>query len=98
MPLDMSHIEQAILPTVSARLAGVEIVDCTVTEDLDHDGDKILRVSVTFRSDGRKLDTERVKGLIRHLRHALAKIGEDRFPIMRFQTVEERLETGPAAA
>jgi hypothetical protein len=86
MPLDMTEVADAVRGPLEAQLESVELISIDVTEDFDHDGDAILRIKVTFRADSRKLDPSKVKGLIRHLRTALAKVNEDRFPVVSFRT------------
>jgi hypothetical protein len=89
MPLDAIQLEHTVRGTLSAELTTISIVALDVQEDVDHDGDPILRIRVTFRNDGSKLETTKVKGLIRHLRSALAEADESRFPVISFQVENE---------
>jgi hypothetical protein len=80
---------EAIRKVVEAQLAPAEIVDVSVREDVDSDGEDVLRVDVVFRIDGNRLDPEKVLGLVRHLREPFEKLHEDRFPIFSFMKPED---------
>jgi hypothetical protein len=98
MPLNTRQLEEIVRGPLSAQLTTVEIVALDVEEDVDHDGDPILRIKVMFKDDGAALDAREVKGLIRHLRTALAEVDEARFPVLSFR-IENELdgETSEAA-
>lgn len=97
MPLDTLSVQNALRPELVEQLSPAEIIDLQVTEATDHDGDAVLELLVTFRSQDDRLDPARVLGLIRHLRAALALQGESRFPHVRFQTeLEAQEEAGEA--
>ena len=69
---------------VTKQLSPARIVSISIKEDLDHDGDQILRVEVVFEVEGDRLNPEKVTGLVRHLREPLQKIHENRFPVFTF--------------
>jgi hypothetical protein len=98
MPLDMTEVQEAVRGPLAAQLESVELISVDVSEDFDHDGDAILRIKVTFRANDRKLDPSKVKGLIRHLRTALATINEDRFPVVSFRTDTDAEDESSEAA
>ena len=81
--------QEIIEQVVTEQLAPAHIVKVMVEEDLDHDGDEILRVRIVFEAEDDKLDTDKVLGLIRHLERGLEKIKEERFPIPYFMTLDE---------
>lgn len=89
MPLDAHEVEEIVRGPLVDQLASVNIVSLSVREDVDHDGDPILRIRVTFKDDGKRLQASKVKGLIRHLRTALAGENEERFPVLSFQVENE---------
>lgn len=97
MPLDAHQLEDTVRGTLLTELTTVSVVDLEVQEDVDHDGDPILRIRVTFRNDGGKLEATKVKGLIRHLRSALAEANEARFPVISFR-VENEVNGEPSEA
>lgn len=98
MPLDGVSARDALQPVLVDRLAPAQILGVDVREDTDQDGDPVLRVTVTFQAEHDRLDPTRVVSLIRHLRNTLAALGEDRFPLVRFQTAAEAAEGNPEAA
>ena len=98
MALDMSEVQDAVRGPLQTQLASVELINVDISEDFDHDGDPILRIKVTFRANNQRLDPIKVKGLIRHLRTALASINEDRFPVVSFRTDTDAEEEAPEAA
>lgn len=89
-------LQTIVSETLKRRLRGVTILATEIADELDHDGDPILRVTVTFEADEDQLNAQRLKGLTRHLRSALEGVQEDRFPVVNFQTVKEASD--PAAA
>ncbi|MDE0699021.1 MAG: hypothetical protein OXH76_24645 [Boseongicola sp.] len=78
-----------VKPVFAEQLAPAQIVNFSVTEDEDADGEPILDIVVVFEAEGDRLDPNQVVGLIRHLRGPLNEIGSDRFPILSFMTSEE---------
>ncbi len=92
----MISIDEIVKHVVVTQLAPARVVDLSVTEDVDFDGDPIFRIVVVFEAEGNRLDPERVVGLARHLRNRLGELGNElgeldseRFPIFSFMTVEE---------
>jgi hypothetical protein len=85
MPLDTDRLETTVRKTLSEELTTVSIADLVVSEDVDHDGDPILKIVVTVDVNGRNIEAAELKGLVRHLRSALAAAEEDRFPLLSFR-------------
>ena len=83
---EIDEIVKQVELVVEQQLAPAQIVDLSVKEAEDADGDPIFRISVVFNAKEGRLDPERVLGLIRHLRN---KLGSDRFPVLSFMTSEE---------
>jgi len=79
----------AVRDVVQKQLEPAHIVDVFVKEDLDHDGERILRVEIVFETDSGRLDPEKVMGLARHLREPLQKLHEERFPVFSFMKPNE---------
>lgn len=86
---DTSQTIETIRQVVETQLAPAQIVDLSVREDVDSDGEEVLRVDVVFRIDGNKLDPEKVLGLVRHLREPFEKLHEKRFPIFSFMKPDD---------
>lgn len=89
---DVDRVNRMVLDQIRQRFgSSVTIEDVEIDEDVDHDGDPILRVRVYYTNTGGALPPrEKVAGMVRHLRPALAQIGEPRFPILSFIDAGER--------
>ncbi|QBF29738.1 hypothetical protein [Thalassococcus sp. S3] len=85
----MNELRETIRNVFESHFEGVKLAEFEVREDLDHDGDPILRIKFVFETEDNRLDPKKVKSMIRHLREPLAEIGEDRFPITSYMTKEE---------
>ena len=88
---------RVITQTLKEEFEQIEICDLHVVEDVDADGDLVLRVQVVFNAERKKLDTTKRLGLLRHLRPKLAEIGQDVFPVFSFIAASE-LKGGKAEA
>ena len=78
------RIFETIKRIVKLQLAPARVIEVLVKEDIDFEGEEILRVEVTFEVEGDRLDPEKVVGLARHLREPLEELHEDRFPVFTF--------------
>ena len=88
----LAEVRKIISDTVKAQLGREHVDSVMVKEDQDLDGDLVLRVTVVLKGDRNELDPSRLSGLLRHLRPALSKGGEGRFPVMSFVGVEDCAE------
>lgn len=88
----LAQVRKIVSDIVKTQLGREHVVSVTVEEDQDFDGDLVLRVTVVLKGDRDELDPSKLSGLLRHLRPALSKGGEDRFPVMSFVAAEERSE------
>lgn len=78
------------IKAVIAKQFGPDIVErVSVTVDMDHDDDPLLRILVVLRDDEAKLDMKRVLETTRLIRHDLGAIDEWRFPVVTFMTAQE---------
>jgi len=77
-------LDNIIAPIVRARFADAEIESIEIVPDEDSDGDRILRITVVFRSDMTRLEPSKLAGLTRHVRPKLMEQRETGFPIFRF--------------
>ena len=92
MPGDapMKEIYKVVNRVVREQLAPTQIVNLTVNEAEDADGDPILRIEVVFDAARGRPDPKKVLGLIRHLRRPLLdEGGSERFPVFSFMTTDE---------
>ena len=85
----MKNIEEIVRKVVVEQLAPAQVINLSVMEDVDADGDPIFRIAVVFNAEKDRLDPDRVVGLTRHLRNHLDELAPERFPIFSFMTVEE---------
>ena len=88
MTQDINH-DEFVKRVLEEQLAPARIVDLSVKEGKDADGEPILNITVVFEAENDRLDPNQVLGLIRHLREPLNEIGSDLFPILSFMTEEE---------
>jgi len=89
--------ERAVRKIITDSLSAAKIIDIKFEPDVDFDGDDILKILVVFdtKSD---LDASRVAGMVRRIRPAMSKGGEERFPIMSFISKSDAGEAGIEAA
>ena len=87
---DINDIRDAIRHVIEERLAPTQIVDVETEEDVDHDGDEIVRVRIIFAAKSGRPKAEDVVGLTGLVREPLLDSHIDRFPILTFMTSEER--------
>ena len=87
---DVANVWNTIRHVIEERLAPTQIVDVETEEDVDHDGDEIVRVRIVFAANSGRPKAEDVVGLTGLVRAPLLDSHIDRFPILTFMTSEER--------
>ena len=87
---DTDDIWKTIRRVIEKRLAPTKIVGVETEDDVDHDGDEIIRVRVIFAANSGRPKAENVVGLTGLVREPLLDNHIDRFPILTFMTSEER--------
>ena len=87
---DVANVWNTIRQVIEERLAPTQIVDVEIEEDVDHDGDEIVRVQIIFAAKSGRPKAEDVVGLTGLVREPLLDSHIDRFPILTFMTSEER--------
>ena len=75
---------------IAERLAPTQIVDVEFEEDVDHDGDEIVRIGVVYADNCERPRAEKVVGLTGLVRKSLPDSHNHRFPILTFMTSQER--------
>jgi hypothetical protein len=93
-----ADVEKAIWSAVKDRFPGREIESIRVREDLDHDGDPILRVDLIVRERKKVLDPKRTGSLTGLIRARLSEIGITSFPVLSFISKSEAGKIGSVAA
>lgn len=92
-------IRRTISDVINERLGdAAEIVGVDVKPELDDDGDAILVITVVFDAEKSALDPDRVLGMVRHLRQALAKVRVNDFPLLSYVSKEDAKTLKHAAA
>jgi hypothetical protein len=84
-----NKLEQIIRDILVGEFENIEIQDIDVIEDVDADGDDILRVMVAFDANLKPLDSKKSVGIVRRLLPELEKVGEKAFPILSFIASQE---------
>ena len=79
---DPAQISRAVRQTILRHVSRIKIHDIKIREDVDADGDRILRIDVIF--DGDFPDPRSVSGLESNLRPVLDKVNESAFPLISF--------------
>jgi len=85
----MEDLKKIISDVFKAEFDTAELVSVSVEPDFDQDGDEVIQLRFVFHTEDGRLDARKVKSLVRHLREPMQKLGENRFPILRFITQEE---------
>lgn len=81
---DMKKIAKVVRETLAADFEKVKIIDVRIHDELDSDGDAVLRVDVIFEGTPKDVDAQKLSGAVRHIRPKLNAIGEMAFPLFSF--------------
>jgi hypothetical protein len=82
--IDLKRIEESVTKTLSRYFENIKIIAAHVAEDVDQDGEEILRIDVVFEGDLKKADARRVAGAARQLRPILEEFDPDLYPLLSF--------------
>jgi hypothetical protein len=77
------QIKKVVTDALAADFDDLKILDVKIQEDVDADGDEVLRIEVIF-AGAPKLDARKISGAIRYLRPKLTAIKETAFPLLSF--------------
>ena len=83
-PQKIRAIESAIMDILSGEFHGVELLRVSVTEDVDFDGDDILKVDVVFAGKPKDINPSYMTGAIRNVLPKLSEMEVLAFPMMSF--------------
>ena len=81
---DADKVARVVAKTLSSDFENIEIITVNVAEDLDRDGQEILRIEVVFEGDLKGNDALRVASAARRLRPVLEEIDADLYPLLSF--------------
>jgi len=86
---DLDEVTAIVKKILSKDFRDVVVEEVRVFEDLDTDGDEILRVYVVFDGKPSDLDAGKLSSMVRRVRPELEKIKEEAFPLFSFVSKKE---------
>lgn len=92
----MTDIKSEIERIVREQLDGFAIEAVRVVEDYDEDNDRFYKITIVYGAD--KLDADKTKGLVRHLRKTLTEGRTFTFPLLSYRSKKDDMRLQPAAA
>lgn len=92
----MVEIRTEIERIVREQLKESAIEDVRISNETDADGNECLKVTIVYASQ--KLDTDKAKGLVRHLRSALTDGQLFTFPLVSYRSKKDDMRLRSAAA
>lgn len=84
MQSDLKEIESLLLKKLSIHFEGVKIIKVNIQDDLDSDGDDILRIQIVFHGTPKDLNPSILNQSIRKIRGFLSEKDIFAFPMMSF--------------
>ncbi len=97
MKNDIPHeLLKAVESVVREEFTDAVIDSVLVDEDVDSDGEPILRVTVVFQHKA-SIDAKKAAGLVRHIRPKLNNRMADWFPIVSFRSKADHMRLSAAA-
>lgn len=95
----LQKIAKVVTETLAADFDNnVRIIDVRVLDDVDFDGDDVLRIEVVFSGSHKDVDAKKISGAVRHVRPKLTDLGERAFPLFSFISQREANAGRPAPA
>lgn len=85
-----SDVKSTVDRVLREQLAEIGYEHADVVEDVDHDGDDILRIEITYKKVGERVDPAPTFSVTTKLRKALAEVGEYRFPHLKHVFPEDQ--------
>jgi hypothetical protein len=82
--IDMQKIQNGIARVLRGYFENLKIRGVHVKEDVDQDGDEILRVLIVFEGDLEGNDVRRAVGAASRIRPVLEAYDADLFPLLSF--------------
>lgn len=81
---DLASVKQAVKETFSRLFNHVHVSEVRIREDIDSDGDEVLRIDVIFDGTSNDLDPKKLAGFVAHLRPRLEQMQETALPLLYF--------------
>lgn len=83
------ELKTTVLGVLRPHLGPTTLVDIEIEEDVDSDGDEVLRMRVVYDESTGELSDLRVYQAPGLVIEALEEVSEDRFPLMTFVSKED---------
>lgn len=90
----MADIKTEIERIVREQLAGSDIDDVRVAEEYGDEGERFFKVTIVYSS--KQLDTDKMKGLVRHLRNSLTEGRSFTFPLVSYRSKKDDMRLAAA--
>ena len=87
---DTKNIRELIEPVIKKHIAPAALVEMEIKEDVDHDGDPVLRILVVLDVAKGRPNRKQFLRLTPTLRNLLHARQNERFPILTYMSPEER--------
>jgi hypothetical protein len=81
---NLASIKRIVAQTLRRDFERIRILDVEIQEDVDFDGEDVLRINVIFEGTSKDLNAKKLSGAVRLLRPKLDKIHESAFPLLSF--------------
>jgi hypothetical protein len=91
------QMQSEIEEVVRKQLADAEIDAVRISMEVDYDGEDIMRILVVHGNKS-GLDTQKTKGLVRHIRSLLEKHEDGFFPLLTYRTRSDQKHLKSATA
>lgn len=91
-------LEQCLGDIIRDHTSKASVASVSVVDDVDHDGDPILRIQVVVRGDSFRLDPQDTLNTSRLVWQALLERKDSRFPIIRYVSEGDLSRLAHAAA
>jgi hypothetical protein len=79
-----NRIAKIVKEVLAADFNRVKILDVRVKDDVDADGEAMLRIEVIFEGPRKDVEALKLTGTVRHVRPRLRAINENAFPLFSF--------------
>jgi hypothetical protein len=86
---DTKNIAKIVKDVLASDFENIKIIEVRVRDDLDSDGDEVLRVDVIFEGSPKDLKGRSLAGAVRHIRPKLIEAKEGAFPVFSFISNKE---------
>jgi hypothetical protein len=86
MQTDTDALQAALFPLVRETTSRAQVVGLVLQDDVDHDGDPILRILVIIAGNDFRLDPTETLETTRRVREQLINLNDNRFPVVTYMS------------